>query len=130
MKENIDLSAWNNYFNDFTRRNQSRPTSLEVFGEPGVQKAERGLPFAGISLDTNRSAPPSVEIMFGGHDAMDPHHLTHVIADVQKITPKRGLDGRDATLEIISGGGYRNLLCFEPCASMAVLHIVNLLGNC
>ena len=119
MKENFDRSVWNNYLNDFTRRNQSRPTRLEVFGELGAQEAERGLPFAGIALETNRGAPLSVEIMFGGHDAMEPRHFTHVIADVQKITPKRGLDGRDEALEIISGEGCRNLLRFEPEVRMA-----------
>ena len=38
MKENIDRSVWINYFNAFTRRNHSRPTRLEVFGETLVQR--------------------------------------------------------------------------------------------
>ena len=118
MKENIDRSVWTNYFNEFTRRNQSRPTRLEVFDELGAQEEERGLPFAGIALDTVGRALPSVEIMFGRRDAIEPRHLTHVIAKVQKITPKRGLDGRDEALEIISAEGSRNLLRFEPEATM------------
>ncbi len=114
MKENIDRSVWINYFNEFTRRNHLRPTRLEIFGELGAQEEERGLPFAGIALDTDGRALPSVEIMFGGHDAMEPRHLTHVIANVQEITPKRGLDGRDVALEIISAQGEISLLRFEP----------------
>ena len=51
MNENLDPGIWADYFNEFTRRNQSRPTKLEVFGEAGAQEEERGLPFNGISLD-------------------------------------------------------------------------------
>jgi hypothetical protein len=114
MKNYIDRSVWINYFNEFTRRNQMRPTRLEVFGELGAQEAERGLPFAGIALDTESSTLPSVEIMLGGYGAMEPRHLTHVIDNVQEITPKRGLDGRDEALQIISAQGEISLLRFEP----------------
>ena len=116
MKETIDRSVWINYFNEFTRRNQSRPTRLEVFSELGAQEARRGLAFAGIKLDTDSGLLPSIEIMLGGDDAMEPRHLTHVIANVQEITPKRGLDGRDEVLEIISAHGETSLLRFEPRA--------------
>ena len=119
MKENIDRSVWINYFNEFTRRNQSRPTRLEVFGELGAQEEERGLSFAGIALDTDSGALPSVEIMLGGHDAIESRHLTHVIANVRDITPKRGLDGRDEALEIVGAQGETSLLRFEPQAMPA-----------
>ena len=118
MKVNLDHSVWVNYFNEFTRRNQSRPTRLEMFGELGAQEQEHGMPFAGISI-TNAGVLPSVEIMLGGRGAGRSKHLTHVIPDVQEITPKVGLDGRDEALEIVSGKGYRNLLCFEREARMA-----------
>src|SRR5438046_4060267 len=63
MKENIDRSVWINYLNEFTRRNNSRPTRLEVFGENGAQEEERGLPFAGISLERGNGRP-SIAMMF------------------------------------------------------------------
>jgi hypothetical protein len=112
MKEYIDRSVWINYFNEFTRRNQSRPTQLEVFGENGAQKEECGLPFAGISLERGNGAP-DVEIMFGSNGAVGRRHLTHVIANVQQITPKRGPDGRDEALEIVDNHGEKSLLRFE-----------------
>jgi hypothetical protein len=121
MKKNIDRSVWINYFNEFTRRNQWRPTRLEVFGDLGAQELEHGLLLEGIALETDNSAFPSVDIMLGANEAIEPRHLTHVIANVQQITPKRGLDGRDEALEIVSGEGYRNLLRFEPEARMAVM---------
>ena len=113
MKEYIDRSVWINYFNEFTRRNQSRPTQLEVFGENGAQREEHGLPFVGISLGRGNGAP-DVEIMFGGNGAGESRHLTHVIANVQQITPKSGLDGRDEALEIVDNHGEKSLLRFEP----------------
>jgi hypothetical protein len=119
MKENIDRSVWINYFTEFTRRNKLRPTHLDVFGERGAREQKHGLLFEGIAMETDRSTCPSVDIMLGGHDAIESRHFTRVIADVQKITPKRGLDGRDEALEIVSGEGYRNLLRFEPEAMMA-----------
>jgi hypothetical protein len=119
MKEDMDRSVWINYFNEFTRRNQWRPTHLQLFGEFGAQDEAHGLPFVAIALNAD-GVSSSVEIMLGGHDATEPRHLTHVIADVQEITPKRGLDGRVEALEIVSGEGYRNLLRFEPEATMVV----------
>jgi uncharacterized protein len=118
MQENIDRSVWINYFNEFTRRNQSRPTRLEIFGENGAQEEECGLPFAGISLERVNGAP-TVEIMFGGNGAVGPRHLTRVIANVRQITPKRGFDGRDEALEIVDNNGEKSLLRFEPQVMIA-----------
>jgi hypothetical protein len=118
MKENIDRSVWINYFNEFTRRNHSRQTRLEVFGELGAQEKERGLPLAGISLERGNDAP-SIEIMFGARNGDTPPHLTHVIENVREITPKRGLDGCDESLEIVDTQDEKNLLCFEPQPTIA-----------
>jgi hypothetical protein len=42
-----------------------------------------------------------------------------VITNVMEVTPKRGPDGRDEALELISRNGERNLLLFEREARMA-----------
>jgi hypothetical protein len=117
MKENIDRSVWINYFNEFTRRNHSRPTRLEVFGELGAQENERGLPFAGISLERGNDGP-SIEIMLGAHKGDTPPHLTHIIENVREISPKRGLDGCDEALEIVDSQDEKNVLRFEPQPTM------------
>jgi hypothetical protein len=111
MNEKLDRSVWINYFNEFTRRNYSRPTQLEVFGENGAQKAECGLSFAGISLEKGNGSP-AIEIMLGGVDRPGTH-LTHVISNVHEITPKLGFGGRDEALEIVSAEGETSLLRFE-----------------
>jgi Family of unknown function (DUF5335) len=112
MNEKLDRSVWINYFNEFSRRNYSRPTQLEVFGENGAQKAECGLSFAGISLERGNGAP-AIEIMLGGVDKPGTRHFTHVISNVDDVTPKLGLDGRDEALEIVSAEGETSLLRFE-----------------
>jgi hypothetical protein len=113
MEENIDRSVWINYLNEFTRRNTTRPTRLEVFGENGAQEEGRGLLFAGISLERGNGAP-SIAMMFSARNGSAPAHLTHLIENVQEITPKRGLDGRDEALEIVDSQGEKSLLRFEP----------------
>jgi Family of unknown function (DUF5335) len=122
MKEIIDRSVWINYLNEFTRRNQSRPTRLEVFGDMGAQQEECGLPFAGISLERGNDLP-AVEIMFGGPNGDAPRHLTHVIENVRKITPKRGPDGRDEALEIVDSDGEKNLLTFQGARVLAQIAV-------
>lgn len=117
MKESLDRSVWGNYFAEFTKRNQARPTKLEIFGELGAQEEEHGLPFVGIALDADSRALPAVEIMLGRPGATEQQHLTHVIANVKEITPKRGPDGIDEALEIVSAQGERNLLRFEGAYS-------------
>src|SRR5437870_11574836 len=98
MNENIDRSVWINYFDELTRRNHSRRTRLEVFGQNGAQVEECGLPFAGINLERGNGAP-SIEIMLGNHDAAQPSHLTHVVENVRNITPKSALEDRKAGLD-------------------------------
>jgi hypothetical protein len=117
MNEKLDRSVWIYYFNEFSRRNYSRPTQLEVFGENGAQEAERGLSFTGISLERGNGSP-AVEIMLGGVGGLETH-MTHVISDVVQITPKCGLDGRDEAIEIVSAEGETSLLRFEPKMTIA-----------
>jgi hypothetical protein len=116
MNQKLDRVDWANYFNEFTRRNQSRPTKLEVFGDAGAQEEERGLPFAGITIE-QAEGTPRVEIMLGGGSGS--RHLTHVVSNVHQITPKLGLDGRDEALEIIDANGETSLLRFEPQTMIA-----------
>jgi hypothetical protein len=116
MNQKLDHVDWVNYFNEFTKRNQSRPTKLEVFGEAGAQEQERGLPFSGISIE-QRDGHLGVEIMLG--DVSGARHLTHIVSNIHQITPKIGLDGRDEALEIVNAEGETSLLRFEPQTMLA-----------
>ena len=57
-----------------------------------------------ISLERGNGAP-SIAIMFSARNGDAPLHLTHVIENVHEIIPKRGLDGCDEALQIISAQG-------------------------
>src|SRR5215204_4621102 len=86
MKDNIEREAWNLFLTEFSKRNQSRPTWLQVFGEAGAQSEEQGLPLAGISLEEKGAGAPRVQIMLGGRDAFESRHLTHMISNVESVT--------------------------------------------
>jgi hypothetical protein len=119
MKDNIEREAWACYLSQFNKRNKSRPTWLQVFGEGGAQSEEQGLPLVGISLDEKGAYAPSVQIMLGGHDAIEPRHLTHVISNVERVTPQVGADGRDDAIEFVDKQGEASLLIFRHRARMA-----------
>ena len=118
-KENIERDAWTRYLNEFTRRNESRPTWLQVFGEGGAQSEEQGLPLLGISLEEKGADAPRVQIMLGGHDAIESRHLTHMISGVELLVPQVGADGRDEAIEFVDKHGEASLLIFKHRARAA-----------
>ena len=119
MKDNIEREAWARYLSKFSKRNNSRPTWLQVFGEAGAQSEEQGLPLVGISLEEKGADAPRVQIMLGGHDAIEHRHLTHMISNVERVTQRVGTDGRDDAIEFIDKQGEASLLIFTHRASMA-----------
>jgi len=118
-KDNIERNTWARYLNEFTRRNESRPTWLQVFGEAGAQSEEQGLPLVGISLEERGADAPRVQIMLGGHDAIESRHLTHMISGVEWLIPQVGADGRDEAIEFVDKHGETSLLIFKHRARAA-----------
>jgi hypothetical protein len=119
MKDNIEREAWTSYLTEFSERNKSRPTWLQVFGEAGAQSEERGLPLMGISIEDRGADAPRIQIMLGGHDAIESRHLTHMISDVERVTLQLGNDGRDDAIEFTDKQGEASLLIFTHRARMA-----------
>ena len=118
-RENIEREAWTRYLNEFNKRNQSRPTWLQVFGEAGAQSEEQGLPLLGISLEEKGADAPRVQIMLGGHDAFESRHLTHSVIGVESLIPQIGADGRDEAIEFVDKHGEASLLIFKHRARAA-----------
>lgn len=112
MERNIGLDQLQGFFQEFTERNLSRPTSLEVFDEMGAQTEEQGLPLRGIDLDMKGTGSPRVEIMLGGQGP-EQRHLTHTITNVRRVYVKIGEGNIDEVLEIESQEGAKTLLRFE-----------------
>jgi len=109
----IERGHWAGFFDEFSRRNWSRATRLETFGDLGAQEEERTLPLNGISVEETGAGAPRIEIMLGGESPTDERHLTHTIARAARVTPKTDADGRDEALEIEDADGVKTLLRFE-----------------
>ena len=119
MKDNIEREMWGRYLNKFSKRNESRPTWLQVFGEAGAQSEEQDLPLVGICLEERGADAPRVQIMLGGHDAVETRHLTHMISNVERVTRRVGTGGRDDAIEFVDKQGEASLLIFKHRARMA-----------
>jgi hypothetical protein len=119
VNDNIEPNAWSSYLSEFNKRNKSRPTWLQVLGASGAQSEEQGLPFFGISLEERGAHSPRVQIMFGGESATEAGHLTHMISNVERVTPHLGSDGRDDGIEFVDRHGEASLLIFRHRARMA-----------
>ena len=119
MTDYIQRHEWARYLTQFNKRNETRPTWLQVFGEAGAQSEEQGLPLVGISLEERGADAPRVQIMLGGHDAIEQRHLTHMIANVASVIARVGTDGREDAIEFVDRQGEASLLIFKHRARMA-----------
>ncbi|OLE53235.1 MAG: hypothetical protein AUG51_14175 [Acidobacteria bacterium 13_1_20CM_3_53_8] len=114
MQGEIERNQWKTFLEEFSKRNQLRPTSLEIIGgDIGAQEEEKFLPFIGASFETKGEEAGSVEIMLGGETAADSRELTHTIRNAQRIVPIVGIKGLEDGLGIEDKDGVKTLLRFE-----------------
>lgn len=114
MQGEIERNQWKTFLDEFSKRNQLRPTRLEIIGaDIGAQEEEKHLPFVGISFEPKGSAAGGVEIILGRETAADQRHVTHTILNVQRIVPLIGTSGLEDGLGIEDKGGVKTLLRFE-----------------
>jgi hypothetical protein len=114
MQGEIDRNQWKTFLDEFSRRNQLRPSRLEIIGEEiGTQEEETHLPFTGISFETKGTASGSVEIILGGETSADPRRLTHTVNGVKRIMPLIGTSALEDGLGIEDEDGVKTLLRFE-----------------
>jgi len=114
MKGEIARDQWKTFLDEFSKRNQLRPTRLEVIGqEIGAQEEEELLPFLGISFERKGTAAGSIEIILGGETAREPRQLTHTIFNAQRIVPIVGIVALEDGLGIEDKDGVKTLLRFE-----------------
>jgi hypothetical protein len=93
MSEFVRRETWKEFLNEFSKRNQLRPTRLEVVGEIGAQEVEEFLPLVGVSFEPKGSAAGSVEIILGGEVATDQRHVERLVPNVARIAPLIGATG-------------------------------------
>jgi hypothetical protein len=109
----IKRGQWAAFFDEFSKRNLSRATRLEIFGELGAQEEAQNLPLNGISVEETGTGAMRVEIMLGGDSPSDERHLTHTIPRAARVLAKASADGHDEALEIEDADGVKTLLRFE-----------------
>jgi hypothetical protein len=109
----IERNQWKTFLEEFSKRNQLRPTRLEVVGDIGAQEEEKFLPLVGVSLETKGDAAGTVEIILGGETAAEKRHLGHTIRNVERIAPLIGTTGLEEGLGIQDSEDVKTLLRFE-----------------
>lgn len=110
----IERSQWKTFLDEFSKRNQGRPTRLEVISrEIGAQEEEQFLPLLGVSFETKGDAAGNVEVILGGETAEEPRHLTHTISKVERIAPLIGTTTLEDGLGFEDEEGGKTLLRFE-----------------
>src|SRR6185369_8889202 len=114
MQGEIGQNQWKTFLDEFSTRNQLRPTHLEVIGmDIGAQEEEKYLPFVGASFEPKGAAAGSVEIILGGETDADARHLTHTVFNVRRIAPIIGRNSLEDGLGIEDGDGAKTILTFD-----------------
>ena len=116
MRKSIEPLSWQADLAAFGRRNNMRPTRLEVLGPAREFESdfwlEDGLLLAGIDLETDGERGAYVEIMLQTPSASSDNHMTHTVAGVKRLELET-TDGRDSTLEIEDRDGRVTIMHFE-----------------
>jgi hypothetical protein len=116
MRKNIEPLSWQSDLAAFSKRNNMRPTRLEVLGPAGEVESdfwlEDGLLLAGIDLDPDGERGTYVEIMLQAPSTSSKNHITHTVAGVKRLELEM-TDGRDKALEIEDEEGRVTVMHFE-----------------
>ena len=115
MRKNIEPLSWQSDLAAFGKRNNMRPTRLEVLGPARDVESdfwlEDGLRLSGVDLNTDGERGTCVEIMLQAPSTSGKDHMTHTVAGVKRLELET-TDGRDAALEIV-GEGTVTIMHFE-----------------
>jgi len=108
----IEQNRWQDFLNDFSKRNQFRATRLEIVdSEAGAGEEEEFLPLVGVSFERKGGEAGSVVVLLGDDAA---RHVEHRIEHVQRIAPLVGEDtGLEAGLGFEDAEGAKTLLLLE-----------------
>ncbi len=110
MTTEIAKNKWKTYLDDFSRAKMNWETTVQVLNEEtGAQILSDGMPFGGLTYETNAEGA-AVALNLGS----DPEqHQTHMIFDPKTIAFKDDEEG--GTLDIEGASGTKTLITFvEP----------------
>ena len=106
----IQQSEWPDFFDNFSRKHQGTPVSIEIIGpDIGAQTEEAGLALEGITVEWDEVSANTIMIMVG---ASGDDHITHSINRPTQVS--LGTDkGTDFALAIKGADGSLALLRFQ-----------------
>lgn len=110
----IEQGQWRVFLDDFSKRNHSRATRLEVLSnETGAQPEEDYLPLMGVSFEPKGSEAGSVMIILGSDTSLNQRHVEHLVEQVERIAPITGIAGVEDGLGFEDRDGNKTLLMFD-----------------
>ena len=105
MLREIERDRWRTFLDEFSERNRLRDAQLQISGQIGSLRVERGLLLESVTIKLEGDGAPRAEFSFGGA-----RMLTRSIPFVRLVTHQPAAGGRDEVLEILSDGGVRTFL--------------------
>jgi len=109
--QEIPREQWNNFFESFSRQHAGWLATLEVFAsDAGAQQEASGVPFEGISLDSDKGNSGAVVITVGKTPA---NHVSYKIDHPVHIWLQQTEAGADTALEIEADDDSKTLLRFR-----------------
>jgi len=110
------LDTWRADLSEFGRRNNLRPTRIEVMNPAAGLESdfwlEDGMLLSGIDVEEDRRRGLSVDIMLQATAEANRNHLTHRIAGVTRLDLARPA-ARNEVLEIEDSKGTVTIVRFE-----------------
>lgn len=105
MLREIERDRWRTFLDEFSERNRLRDAQLQICGQIGSPRVERGLLFESVALQREGDGAPRAEFSFGGART-----LSRSIPFVRLVAHQPAAGGRDEVLEIMNDGGVRTFL--------------------
>ena len=106
----IERQQWKGFLDEFSKRNQFRPTRLEIVGEVGAQEDEKSLQLIGVNFEPKGSDAGSVVLILGGQAD---RQFEHFINGIERIAPLTAGTGVEGGLGFEDKDGNKTLLIFE-----------------
>ena len=107
--QEIPKHEWVPFLDDFSRRHQGEPVTVEVFGpNMGAYREAESLPLVGVSVDLRDGGDnEQIEVIAGDSPRA---HVMHSIRQPSQIWLAAADEGADAALEIESEDGSKTLV--------------------
>jgi hypothetical protein len=92
MVREIEPDRWQTFLDEFSERNRRRDARLQISGQVGAPRVERGLLLDGVTIKLEGDGAPRAEFSFGVGPGAEP--LTRSIPFVRLVAHQNSVGGR------------------------------------